>query len=273
MASPQPGHAVLIVATPECQASQIEGAITTLRQQVGEHGNVQLEQFDRLGQVFLAPASYDVIQSGHIAIPSTSHTTAMLNKLAEAAKPNATVQLREPLTERGKDGLQSALTLAGLVDVVVEENDGNLTATCKKPDYAVGAAMSLKLNFGKPKTKAEPDAAAVWTVSADDFDDNDLLDNDGDDLLDEEDLAKASTAPEKDCSTPGKRRACKNCTCGLADAPADKPAVTGPIAASSCGNCYLGDAFRCASCPYLGMPSFKPGEQVKLSDRQLKADV
>ena len=60
---------------------------------------------------------------------------------------------------------------------------------------------------------------------------------------------------------------CANCSCGLKERIEGNVTVAelenGQVE-SSCGSCYLGDAFRCATCPYRGTPAFEKGDKVKL---------
>lgn len=92
-----------------------------------------------------------------------------------------------------------------------------------------------------------------------------------DEILSEEDKKKPDTEscqPNGAGETQKKpKKPCANCTCGLADEleqEAKGKSQSGGGQKGSCGSCYLGDAFRCASCPYRGMPAFKPGEKVTI---------
>ncbi|GAA6004422.1 hypothetical protein JCM10207_000720 [Rhodosporidiobolus poonsookiae] len=116
-------------------------------------------------------------------------------------------------------------------------------------------------------------------------------------LLTDADLERPTLVKRADCDVKRTRRACKNCTCGLREILLDEKEQDDLVEAgfaaqpnataldpstvangatkaparkiksgvtSSCGNCYLGDAFRCGGCPYLGMPAFEPGQPVKI---------
>ncbi|KAG0268990.1 Anamorsin [Actinomortierella ambigua] len=183
--------------------------------------------------------------------------------------------------------------------------------TAKKPAYEVGAAAALpwarkRAAAAAPAPTPAPapsparvNKTAIWTISANDEGEDEELE-DEDDLLDEADLVKPTkeqlAAP--DCGPNSvKKKKCKNCTCGMESEEEDAPVpksnvVTSADAAgrwkasaitevvpkalqpkSSCGNCFLGDAFRCGSCPYLGMPAFQPGEKVQLAGKMMQDDI
>jgi len=107
-------------------------------------------------------------------------------------------------------------------------------------------------------------ASAAFAAAAAGVGAGGLVDEDA--LLTEADR-EAPARPDGEACGPGRRKACKDCTCGLKEElEAGGGAAEAPKKdfKSACGNCSLGDAFRCAGCPYLGQPAFSEGEKVTL---------
>ncbi|KAI0989632.1 hypothetical protein GJ496_008303 [Pomphorhynchus laevis] len=164
----------------------------------------------------------------------------------------ATVDKQEidyPLSKR----LKACSIMAGFLDSNTTEIENYMSSkfSCKvfafiKPSFKIGTAI-----------------AVTSTDSAFTLDDNDLIDTDI--LLEDEDLQRPNLSEYArfDCGVDksGTPRACKNCTCGLAQLIDRQNAQQAQQTRSACGNCYKGDAFRCASCPYKGLPPFEKGEQ------------
>jgi len=152
------------------------------------------------------------------------------------------------------------------------EIKNSIVILAKKPS---GAGTSVALKSIPVAQKTTP---KTWVLAADETTEDDLVTES--ELL-TEDFAKPDPSLNKsiDCGVGNKttkKKACKDCTCGLAEEleTVAKPNVPSTKnAKSSCGSCYLGDAFRCSGCPYSGMPPFKPGEEVKLKPSMMADDI
>eukprot|EP00112_Aurelia_sp_Birch-Aquarium-sp1_P009253 Seg2043.3 transcript_id=Seg2043.3/GoldUCD/mRNA.D3Y31 product=Anamorsin protein_id=Seg2043.3/GoldUCD/D3Y31 len=277
-----PGQQVITLWASANPPTNIEAIVGALRNQTGSEGRVQVEHVDILPSSAHPSSSFDVAISGLLSPSTYIHNTDILAEIARILKPSGKFLVREPAGGRSAEKLISTLKLSGFVkpsEPKISQMDSDaiqmVEVVCHKPDFEVGAGsrISIKTSIKKP---VDQDVAKVWTLSAMETNDEDLDIIDSDALLEEEDLIRPTTGNLKsDCGTSkaGKKRACKNCSCGLAEElDGKKPANPKPYK-SACGNCSLGDAFRCGGCPYIGMPPFKPGEQVLLPNNMLKADV
>lgn len=273
---------VLVVSGNDVPSDDTADFISTLKQRVGDSGKLQIASLSDVKKESYRASIFNVI----IAIfKQPCMNEDFLTEALRILKPDGSLVIYEPLSADRKSDTAltypdriSRLKLSGFkvkdtepINLDADPESKNLLlkvysnikdvykVSANKPSFEVGS--SIPLSFAKKQT------TNVWKL--DDPVEEDLIDED--ELLDESDLVKPDASSLRVCSTTGKRKACKDCSCGLAEELSGKAAPESTVK-SSCGNCYLGDAFRCASCPYLGMPAFKPGEKVLLPETQLTVD-
>jgi hypothetical protein len=236
------------------------------------HVGTQLESnFAQVGT-----SSLDVVVSRS---PSPQeHTMNLFFEVFRVLRGDGVFACYEPLENRtfqDSEKLRTNLTLAGFLNPTITASGAFIQVIAKKPAWEQGTKQLIKI---KKKTTAPPpqQPPAQWKMDTS----ADLMDED--DLVNDVDLIKPDMEQIRaDCGA-GKNaggRACKNCTCGRAEQEAKEKEEGGPKKTkltlamlenpgidSSCGNCALGDAFRCSGCPYRGLPVFKPGEKISLPE-------
>ncbi|KAL8286256.1 hypothetical protein RQP46_004744 [Phenoliferia psychrophenolica] len=296
--APAPAEAasILIVGS---QSAAADGSYQALITELSTRGQVEKQMVDRIvdGATSLAEAQYSTIA---VLLPATLISPALISYLYLALAPGGVLEIRGPAAEREDVagelrlvGLAAAKTAAAILSAT-KPKVSSVPLSLKRPASSIDSSSApASSSAALPLRTSRAAKASLWaftTSSSAPGSGASTPTIDESTLLTDADLERPTLVKREDCDVKRTRKACKNCSCGLRELLLDEKEQDDLVAAgfaapaaatngaatkvgvkkisstmtSSCGSCYLGDAFRCASCPYLGMPAFEPGQKVTM---------
>ncbi|ELK13303.1 Anamorsin [Pteropus alecto] len=163
----------------------------------GSEGPVSAENINELLQSAHKESSFDIISSSVIPGSTTVHSAEILAEMAQILWPGGCLFLQEPVETavvnnnskvKTASKLCSALTLVEGKSYTRSKNNNN------NNNFEVGSSSQLKLSMAEKsplvKPAVDPAAAKLWTLSANDMENESVDLIDSDELLDPDDLKK-----------------------------------------------------------------------------------
>lgn len=219
---------------------------------------IESTHYDAVVVVMESPGNHN-----HVIL-TKEETRRLLSGAATMIRPGGYLYVLAP-GNVPRAHMQLELTMLGFSGICILESvdvNGTPSLVAKGAKYEKKEAQAI--------SRVSNGAAQTWKLAIDD-DDDELIDED--EILGEEDVVIEAAPVESSCGATAKK-ACANCTCGRAEGKVTK--LTKAMIAnpqSGCGSCSLGDAFRCAGCPYRGLPAFEMGKKIELPSDFLVDDL
>ncbi|PIO35310.1 hypothetical protein AB205_0154880 [Aquarana catesbeiana] len=222
--SVSPGQHVAVTWDGSSSIESLQELVAQVQTAVAPDGKVSVENVERLLMSAHRDSCFDGILLGLVPGSTTIHSSDILVEAARILKPGGTMIIQEPVDLQAGEIWILNVALTSEQTQHVKETLGHsgtdLTSVrirATKPNYEVGSSRPLALLrrpvTGKPAV--DPAAVKLWTLSANDMNDEEVDLLDSDDLLDPDDMKKPlpSTLRAQGCGEGAekKRKACKNC--------------------------------------------------------------